>query len=124
MESKSAILFRHWIKANPMFSASFEMKDTKGKQYISFTEIKDHQLNYGMAIKGNNGVFIRVQGMNGEPDYIYLRNIPAFMAIKYPNSFELIDIETLVIEKKKTKHKSLSYARAKQLSTISIVIPT
>ena len=120
-EKDFAIIFRHWIKANPQISGSYEIKDTRGKNYINYSEIPEHQINYAQAINSKTGVLIRVQGMGGEPDYIYLRNAPAYFVIKYPKSFEIIAVENLLFERDRNKKiKSLTYLRAKAISTISI----
>lgn len=118
MESKFAIKFRHWLKVHPRISSSFEIKDTRGKNYLPFSEVKQAQLDYGMAIKSDRGTLMRLQAVSeGMPDYIYLRNAPAILVINYPQGFVLIDIETFILEKQRSKTKSLSWTRA---STISI----
>lgn len=119
-EAKSAVLFRHWLRANPQISGSYEIKDTRGKNYINFNEVTEQQLNYGLAIRGNKGTLIRVQGVNGEPDYIYLRNAPSWIVIRYPKSFEVISVEAFIQEKEKSKKKSLLLSRAKDISVISV----
>ncbi len=121
-ESKASILFRHWIKANPRISGSYEIKDSRGKSSISFSEITQQQLDYGLAIKSKKGVFIRVQGVNGEPDYIYLRNAPAYIVIKYPQQFSIIDIEAFILEKERSKRKSLTADRARAISITTIAV--
>lgn len=120
-ESKSAILFRHWLRANPQLSGSYEMKDSGGKDRIPFSAVEKSQLEYGMAIKSDKGVFIRVTAIQGgEPDYVYLRNSPAYIVIKYPKSFQIIDVETFVLEKERSKTKSLTEDRAKDIAIKSI----
>lgn len=119
IESKAAILFRHWLRANPSMSCAYEIKLTKGNS-IPFRALEEHQADYLKAIKGKKGVLVRVIGTNGEPDYIYLRNFPARVVVKYPTSFELIDIDTWEIEKHKSTRKSLTSARAKQISVVSV----
>lgn len=115
-ESKSAIRYRHWLRANPQRTCSIENKDTRGKNYLNFSEVKQAQIDYGLAISGDKGVLIRTDGVEGLPDYIYLRNEPAYIVIKYPKSFQIISVETFVLEKKRSKSASLTEARAKQIS--------
>lgn len=119
-ESKFATLFRHWLRANPRISGSYELKDSRGKNYIDFKEIDESQLDYGMAIKGPKGVLIRVQGQGGEPDYIYLREAPAYLVINYPGAFYIIDIETFITEKERSKRRSLTKERAEAIAIISV----
>lgn len=118
-ESKFALLFRHWLRANPRFSCAFELKQTTGGS-IPFSALEEHQADYLLAIKSDKGTLIRIQGTNGEPDYIYLRKFPANVVIKFPLEFHLIDIETFLLEKKRSKRKSLTNARAREISLISV----
>lgn len=121
-ETKSSILFRHWIHSTPYYStASFEMKDTRGKSYLYLAEIKSAQIDYGLAIKNSDkGVLIRTTGVEGLPDYIYLRKEPACVVIKYPTALYIIDIEKIVKEKKKSK--SLTEARASVICETKITL--
>lgn len=118
-ESKASIRFRHWLKANPHFTCAIEMKQTMTESF-PFSDVKDHQIDYGMAIKSNNGVLIRTYGIEGLPDYVYLRREPSYVVIQYPKSMEIIDMETFVTEKERSNRKSLTWDRAKQLSVFSI----
>lgn len=118
-EADFGILFRHWIKAHPQFSSAYELKQTSNTS-IPFSCVEENQLIYLSAIRSNKGVFIRVQGTNGEPDYIYLRNAPAYVVIKYPKSFHLIGIDTFLLEKARSKRKSLTEERAKEISVKSV----
>lgn len=117
-ESKASILFRHWIKANPMYTCSIEMKDSRGKSSLPFSEVKQAQRDFGMAIKSDKGVLIRVDALvEGYPDYIYLRNEPAYVPIKYPKCICIIDIETFIMEDKRSKtRRSLIESRARDIA--------
>jgi hypothetical protein len=116
-ESKSAILLRHYLKANPYHTCSIETKDTRGKDSLLFSEVKEAQLDWGMAIKSDKGVLIRTQAVSeGMPDYIYLRNEPAVIVIKYPSILTIIDVETFILEKKRSKRKSLTSTRAQEIA--------
>jgi len=120
-EADSSIKFRHWLEANPRISSSFEMKDTRGKNYLNYSEIKPEQIAYALAIQeGKKGVLIRVQGMSGEPDYVYLRNEPALFVIKYPKAFCIINVNNLVHEMKTFKKKSLDFSRAKDIAIVTV----
>lgn len=118
-ESKFAVKFRHWLRANPRFSCAFELKQTT-QGSIPFSALEDHQADYLLAIKSEKGTLIRVQGVNGEPDYIYLRKFPANVVIQFPAEFHLIDIETFLLEKSRSKRKSLTNARAREISLTSV----
>jgi hypothetical protein len=78
-----------------------------------------------MAIKGPKGVLLRVQAVaKGMPDYVYLRNAPAWIVIKYPTAFEIIDVETFIMERDRSKVKSLTHQRAREISTMSVKTKT
>lgn len=119
-EATSSLKLRKWLMDNPRSSCSIEMKDTRGKNYLSFSEVKEEQLTYAMAIKGDKGVLIRIQGVNGEPDYIYLRNEPAYIVIKYPKCMVGIDPQTFMLERDRSKSRSLLCARAKDIAVFVI----
>lgn len=115
-EAKSSIVFRHWIKANPQFTGSYEMKDTRGKDYFNISEVTEAQINYALAINSDKGVLMRVQALNaGMPDYVYLRNEPAWIVIKYPKFIAVIDINVLLTVKS-GPNKSIVSNHAKMLS--------
>lgn len=122
-ESKAGLLFRHWCRANSkrLFSGSYEMKDSRGKDSIAFSEIKPEQIEHALANKGNRGNLTRIMGgTTGAADYHFLRNALACVVIKYPKSMEIIDVETLELERARHKRKSLTSERAKAISLISI----
>lgn len=119
-EAKAAILFRHWLKANPQYSGTYEAKDSRGKNGLPFSEVKDRQIDYGLAAKSDKGVLIRVLGVNGEPDYVYLRRASAWIVVKYPKALEIIDVEAFDSERKRSKMKSLTAQRAREISTVSV----
>lgn len=120
-ESKASILFRHWVMANAksLFSCTFEMKQTATDSW-PFSGLEAHQEDFSMAIKyGEKGVLIRNEsGTIGAPDYSYYHFAPAFIVIYYAVShmFAIIDIETLLLEKKRSKRKSLTSLRAKEIA--------
>ncbi len=119
-EASFSLKFREWLMKNPRISCSFEMKDTRGKNSLKFSEVTDVQRNYGMSIKSDKGTLIRVQGLAGEPDYVYFRNAPSYLVINYPQGWVILDIETFIMEDKRSKVRSLSWNRARELSTVVV----
>ena len=117
-EADFGITFRSWLKSNPMTSCSFELKHTRGKNNFPFNELKSEQIVYAINIV--KGSLIRVQGLQGEPDYVYLKNVPAYIVIKYPLFFCLITIEEFLKEKRLSSRKSLTDIRAKEISTVCV----
>ncbi len=118
-EANFGILFRHWIKANPRHSCAFELKQTS-QGSIPFSCVEEHQVAYLEAVHSDVGALIRVQGTNGEPDYVYLRNAPACVVIKFPKAFHIISIDAFLLEKKRSKRKSLTSGRASEISVVSV----
>ena len=114
-EAKSAITFRHYLMANPkqFRTASFEMKNTNINS-ISFDCLEPGQAEHAEAIKYSpKGDLIRVEsGTVGAPDYIYLKNEPAYLVIHYPSGYAILDFDTWNQEKKRSKRKSLTSERA------------
>lgn len=121
-EADASIIFRHWIMANPQYTQCIEMKDTNGKDYLPFSEVKQAQLDFADAIMNSpKGVLIRVQAtVEGVPDYIYLRNEPCFIPIRYPQVIHIISVNNFIFEKEKSERKSLTEDRARAIATISI----
>lgn len=116
-ESKSSILLRHWLIANPFYTCALEMKDTRGKSSLLFSEVKEAQRRFLMAIKSDKGVLLRVEAIvEGMPDYIYMRNEPALIPIKYPSCIALIDVETFILEDKRSTRRSLTDGRARDIA--------
>jgi hypothetical protein len=117
-EADFSIRLRHYLKAHPLpISCPLEVKDTRGKEYFSYAELKEEQINNAMASKSDKGNLIRISvGTIGAPDYCYYRNSPAYVVIKYPSGFVFLDIETLVLERDSSKRKSLTWERAQEIS--------
>lgn len=120
-EADFGVLLRHWVMANPLkHTATFETKQTTGSS-IPFSCFESNQIIYAQAIRESpKGVFIRVQGTSGEPDYIYLYKEPSFVVIRYPKTFHVIGVDAFLIEREKSKRKSLTEDRARAISVISV----
>lgn len=114
-EAEFGLKLKKWMKKNPMFSCSLEAKQTCTES-IPFSEVTNEQLAWGMSIRSNEGIMVRVTGMSGEPDYIWCRNMPSFVVIKYPIGFVLIATPTFIMEKEKSKRKSLLWSRACEIA--------
>jgi len=121
-EADFSLVLRHYLKANPLpISCPIEVKDTRGKDYLAFSEVKEEQINNAMASKSSKGNLIRIaNGTIGAPDYAWYINSPAPIFIHYPKWMIVIDTETFVLEKNRSKRKSLTLERAKEISIKSI----
>ena len=118
-EADFGIRLKHWLAKNPQFSCAYELKQTTTDS-IPFDALEVQQVAYLRRISGPEGELVRIIGTKGEPDYVWLRNFPANVVVKYPRSFEVISIGTWVLEKSKSTRKSLTSARAKEISVISV----
>lgn len=117
-EADFSIRLRHYLKAHPLpISCPLEVKDTRGKEYFNYAELKEEQINNALASKSDKGNLVRISvGTVGAPDYVWFINSPAYIVIKYPDHFSFIDIETLILERDRSKRKSLTGERAKEIS--------
>ena len=118
-EAQFTIRFRHWIKANPMPSGAFELKSTRGENRFPFRELQEHQEQALLASKSKEGLFFKIPdiGVAYNPfDCFYLRNAYAWVVIEYPQGFVIIDIDNFILARSKTKEKSLTWARAQEIS--------
>lgn len=117
-------LFRHYIRANPLpLSSHVELKDSRGKDYISFSEVKQQQIDSALASNSDKGNLVRIEvGTTGAPDFAYYRNAPAYIIIRFPKQFSIISIGTFLLEKERSRRKSLTSDRAQEISikTVSL----
>lgn len=122
-EADFGTLFRHWLKANPMISGAFELKQVRANA-IPFSAVKEHQLDALLAVKSKQGILYKApdDSRGVKPfDFFYLRNALSFVVIKYPKFFVLIEPEDFIKERDiLSKRKSLTSARAKAISVISV----
>lgn len=121
-EAEFGILFRHWLKANPLQSGAFELKQTTTNR-LPFSAVKDHQIHALVAASTKGGLLYKIpdDSRGTKPfDMFYLRNAESYLVIKYPDGFVLIEPETFVIERDVlSKEKSLTYERAKEIAIYS-----
>lgn len=123
-EAKFTQLFRHWLKANPdfCFSAAFELKQTTSSS-IPFSAVEEHQLDALSAALTKTGILYKApdDSRGVKPfDLFYLRMARAYIVIKFPKHFEIITVETFLMEKMRSEKKSLTAGRAKEISVVSV----
>jgi len=97
-----------------------ELKDTYGKDSMLFKEVSDLQLIKCLKIK-HEGVLIRntvvsSNGTAGIPDYCWTDKQAVYIVIRYPKSWCFVDIDTFVLEKERSKRKSMTESRAREIS--------
>lgn len=123
-EADFGIYFRHWLKANPRYSAAFELKQTTGTS-IPFSDVAEHQLDALEAVTSKNGILYKApdDSRGVKPfDYFYLRNAPAYVVLKFPDAFHLISVASFKDEMVKSKRKSITSVRSKEISVVSVRI--
>lgn len=108
-------VFKPWIhkNADSLHSGTFELKITESNS-LPFSDLDDMQGDASLSVKwSKKGYLIRNQkGTIGAPDYSFYRGAPAFIVIKYPKLWVIVDIETFLEEKKRSQRKSLTSERA------------
>lgn len=110
--------FKPWLKANPMYSFVWEAKQTT-EDSIPFSAVEEHQIDFLLAAKSKTGLNYKFsdESRGTKPfDGIYCREMPAYLIIKFPKMFCLIDVETFVAESKKSKRRSLTSSRAADIA--------
>lgn len=121
-EADFGILFRSWLKANPLFSAAFELKQTTSNSF-PFSSVEDHQIDALLAAKSEKGILYKApdDSRGVKPfDFFYLRGAPAFIVIKYPKNFHIIGVDTFILERERSQRKSLTSERAEAISMITV----
>lgn len=124
-EADFGLLFRHWLKANPLrTSCAFELKQTT-EDSLPFSSVKEHQIDALMASWSYNGLLYKApdDSRGIKPfDYFYLRFAQAYIVIRYPDCFVLIEPMTFLHEKEKSKRKSLTSARAREIAVTCVIL--
>ena len=118
-EADFGIRLGHWLAKNPQHSCAYELKQTTGSS-IPFDALEVQQIAYLKNINSGAGALLRIPGTRGEPDYVWLRNFPASVVIRFPREFSLISIETFLLEKRRSSRKSLTVQRAREISTVTV----
>ena len=120
-EAQFGTLFRSWLRRNPMPTSAFELKQTTA-DYLPFSDVKDHQIDALLSAKNGQLLWKLPDDSRGIKcfDYFYFNQAAAWVVIKYPGSFEVIDIEVFLLEKERSTRKSLTHKRAQEISTMSV----
>lgn len=123
-EANFTLRFRAWLKANPMPSSAFELKQSVTNS-LPFGAVQEHQRDALLACKTKGGLLYKApdDSRGIKPfDLFLLSNSYAWVVIRYPHSFHLIDIDTFLLEEKRSTRKSLTEDRAQAISTVSVKI--
>lgn len=104
-EASFGLIFRSWFRANKkkFDSSVFELKDTRGSATFNVKEWKEEQRDHALACKSDDGNLMRFSsGTTGMPDYGFYRNAYAYVVVKFPKAFYVIDADDLVAYPHKT----------------------
>lgn len=118
-EADFGIEFRRWWETTRMMG-TFELKHTRGKPSIAFSELHDEQIVIGTLAHGK-GTLLRISaGTIGSPDYIGLHDFPVYVVIRFAKAFYIISLSTLLLERDRSKRKSLTSERAEAISVVTV----
>lgn len=120
-EANFGLLFKSWFRANKkkFESCVFELKDTRGSLTFNVSEWKREQRDHALACKSDSGNLMRFSsGTTGMPDYGFYRNAYAYVVIRFPKAFYVIDADDL----NSWHHKSLKEEDAKSLSMYTVCL--
>lgn len=114
--------FRAYIRSQKGIPpAAYELKQTT-INYINFNALQEHQENALLAATTNSGILYKApdDSRGVKPfDFFFLSRSPAFVVVKFPQGFEGISIESWIQERATSNRKSLTYERAKAISSFS-----
>lgn len=116
----STTVFRDWALKKFDYTVVFEVKHTRGKEYLSFSEVKSQQVRKMLQIRHDKFLWKNPDtGEETPPDFFLLVREPTFVVIKYPKGVAIIPIDIFILENNRSKRRSLTYTRAIELSTVT-----
>jgi hypothetical protein len=109
--------FRSWLTLQHFPCAAFELKQTITNA-IRFDALKEHQENALFAAISSGILYKAPDDSRGvKPfDFFYLRGAKAYVVIKYPSGFVVINIYNFIGERERSTGKSLSWERAQEIA--------
>jgi len=121
-EADFGVLFRKWWSAQKSpLQGEIELKDAGKTDSLPFSAFSPDQEAIARLATSARGVLVRrAQGTTGAADYSGLVNTPYWLAVRYKGHFEVISVGTFLLEKSRSICKSLTGARARELSVISV----
>src|SRR5882762_2131629 len=104
-EARFQTRFNVWIREKFNKTAAFELKHTHGRSSLPFASVKDHQIRALSIVRhGTLSYKIFDDSISYKPfDCFSLSDEIAYVVIKYPDFFCLIDVDTFTLENKKSK---------------------
>lgn len=118
-EAQFGQVFRHWLKTKKDISSSaFELKQTTTNS-LPFNAVKEHQIDALLACKSSNGLLFKIPDTSIQLlpfDMFYLKQSYAYVVIRYPKLFVVIDVDDFIAEDKESKRRSLTSERAQEIA--------
>jgi hypothetical protein len=121
-EADAGVKLRHHLDKNPYMTSTFEMKYAHVNNSLPFSEVRQEQITYANAIRSDKGILIRITGVEDAPDYVYLRDEPSYIVVKFKGCFAFIPPDVWQLESKRSKRRSLTESRAKAISNLIILL--
>lgn len=113
----TTIIFRKWLEKKGI-TAVFEIKFST-KDSIAFDAIKEHQIWNLLKVRHQTFVYkIPDMGERSPFDIFSMKEMPAYIVIKYPKGVAIISVDIWCLESSRSKRRSLTFERAKSLSVI------
>jgi hypothetical protein len=111
-------IFRKWVENTYKKTACFEIKYATGDS-LSFKSVATHQIANLLKVRHGTFVYkIKDFGETNPFDCFCITEMPAYVVIKYKAGVAIIPIDVFVLESQRSKRQSLTYSRAKELSTV------
>ena len=125
-EQSFCSIYQQWLMArgakNKIQSAPWEAKHCRGKDNIPFADVPQHQRDALFACTTDKGYCYKIPDQSAGQkgfDGIFFRNAPAYLVFAYPTKFYIISIHNFLHEDKISKRRSLTEARAMEISILS-----
>ena len=120
-EAKFNTIFNKWLK-QARRTGLYELKQTTGNS-IPFASVVPHQVDALYNVKHSTLVYkIPDVGYQNPADCFSLSEQEACVVLKFPGAFYLIDIDTWIHESEYSERKSITHMRAKELSTVEVLL--
>jgi len=123
LEALFCTIYQQWLMSsrNKLPSHLWEAKHDLGKGRIAHADVPEHQRNALLASSTPRGLCHKMSDMAAGPvDGFYYRNAPAYLIFAYSSmNFYIISIHNFLHEVKTSKTKSITEARAKEISIIN-----
>lgn len=118
-EAKWQILWNKYLRENPEENPGFyELKQTSN-EYFYYRHFQKHQI-MSLLIMRSNGLIWKLSDADPREkpcDCISIPPMPAYVVVKYPRAFVMIEIMDFVSDRDTTKLKALSYEHAIDIAT-------